>query len=476
MSPTEGEPGNRVSRGLPIRGARYTEPIHMDEPHGASVPAVRIAVGAGSPVRRSIGVIVTLAALTAIALATLRDGDPSVMEPHGHWCLVCGSQGTVDVIQNLVLFAPLGAGLALMGTPLLVVLLVAVGGSTAVELLQATVFTGRAATVSDVLTNSSGATFAFLATRSYRWWLTPTASTASWITAAWGAAWVGALLLTAWALQPDTPRGPYPVMQLPPGSGEARSFEGTILESYIAGLPVASGIEPAGGDVAMSIGVEPLEVHARVTPMSYAPGMYRPVVSLFTQDWRSVTSLGQRYEHLVFSRRLNSSRVRLRAPSVRMLNVFPGTLEQGERKQAPVSLSAGYTKSLVSLRSESAIEERTTTIRITPLHGWALLLPRYLDDGTGTLAFGLLWFAGWMLPLGYWGACAVRGARSAAGRSDRDLQRALPATGLAILGLAAPWLVAPVSGLSTPDPLLLAAGCSAMVAGALAAVARLASR
>src|SRR5690606_12995429 len=208
----------------------------MDEPHGASVPAVRIAVGAGSPVRRSIGVIVTLAALTAIALATLRDGDPSVMEPHGHWCLVCGSQGTVDVIQNVALYAPLGAGLALMGVPLAVALLVAAAASMTAELLQATVFIGRAATLSDVLTNTAGAVLAFTATRNFRLWLAPSPRTARWLAGAWGASWIAALVLSAWSLQPDTPPGPYPTMQLAPESGATRAFEGVILEAYAGGI------------------------------------------------------------------------------------------------------------------------------------------------------------------------------------------------------------------------------------------------
>src|SRR5690606_2962780 len=101
---------------------------------------------------------VTVLALGAVAAATQRSDDPSVLEDHGHWCLVCGSQGTVDVIQNLLLFAPLGAGLAMLGLPLTLAIAVAAATSLGVESVQATVLVGRAATLSDVVTNTAGAT------------------------------------------------------------------------------------------------------------------------------------------------------------------------------------------------------------------------------------------------------------------------------------------------------------------------------
>src|SRR2546423_11761821 len=64
------------------------------------------------PHQRRIGLIVILVSLALIAFATLL---PEEGNPVPSLCIICGTFGGVDAILNVLLFVPLGVGLALVG-------------------------------------------------------------------------------------------------------------------------------------------------------------------------------------------------------------------------------------------------------------------------------------------------------------------------------------------------------------------------
>src|SRR5687767_3754236 len=64
------------------------------------------------------------------------------------WCLVCGEYGGVDVLNNVLLFIPLGLGLRLMGLRTSRVLMLGFFTSVSIELLQLTFVPGRDASLS----------------------------------------------------------------------------------------------------------------------------------------------------------------------------------------------------------------------------------------------------------------------------------------------------------------------------------------
>ena len=68
---------------------------------------------ARAPHLRRAGLGVTFIALAFIAAATLLPAPPTRID--SHLCLICGSFGTVDAALNVLLFIPLGIGLALAG-------------------------------------------------------------------------------------------------------------------------------------------------------------------------------------------------------------------------------------------------------------------------------------------------------------------------------------------------------------------------
>ena len=76
-------------------------------------------------------------------------------------CLICGSHGLADAVLNVLLFAPLGAGLVASGTPLRYAVITAFVTSLTIELAQVAIPV-RYANLGDVLWNSVGALLGIL--------------------------------------------------------------------------------------------------------------------------------------------------------------------------------------------------------------------------------------------------------------------------------------------------------------------------
>ncbi len=71
-------------------------------------------------------------------------------------CIFCGDFGGVDFLLNILLFVPLGLGLALAGFSWRRAVLLAGLLSFGVELLQMKIIVGRDASLGDVMTNTTG--------------------------------------------------------------------------------------------------------------------------------------------------------------------------------------------------------------------------------------------------------------------------------------------------------------------------------
>src|SRR5258707_8055194 len=164
------------------------------------------------PARRSAGLLIAAGA-GAILVATLFPAG-SELAPGWTTAIVGGDDALAGVIQNVLLFVPLGVGLALGGMRGL--RLVAVGTllSLSVECAQQWI-PGRDPSVGDVCFNTLGTALGGLLGRTAPLWFAPAPRRAAWLLL--GAAIVVGLICfaTGWLLQPAIPAPPYVVTPRP---------------------------------------------------------------------------------------------------------------------------------------------------------------------------------------------------------------------------------------------------------------------
>ena len=147
------------------------------------------------------------ALLAAIALLTLLPASGN-NTTSGFACVFCGQLATADAILNMLLFVPLGGGLALIGLQLRTAFLVAAFLSGGIELLQLYV-PGRDASTGDLLSNILGCLVGFAVVAGSRWWMYPSRRLASALSAGWAVVIVGMISLTAFLLQPCASSMPF---------------------------------------------------------------------------------------------------------------------------------------------------------------------------------------------------------------------------------------------------------------------------
>ncbi len=183
-----------------------------------------------------LGWTITAVGLLAIAAATLT---PLPLNEYRaaetpFWCLVCGSLGSIDVILNVALFLPLGVGLQRLGWPLARLALACFLLSLAVESLQIITIAGRDASVSDLLTNTSGGILGGFIALHWRGLVFPSPRHAGRLFLGGMVAVLAVFLTTANLLQPDLPAGPWYGIVTPPWPGH-EAFGGTVLEARVGG-------------------------------------------------------------------------------------------------------------------------------------------------------------------------------------------------------------------------------------------------
>jgi len=135
----------------------------------------------------------TVLAVGLVLVATLTPGGWSVPPS---LCVLCGSQSVADAVANMVLFLPLGAALVASGVSLPRALLLGALLSASVEVAQATIVSGRDASLGDLVFDAAGTLLGGgLAVTAPRW-LVPTRRAAHAFAAGASAAVLGVIALT----------------------------------------------------------------------------------------------------------------------------------------------------------------------------------------------------------------------------------------------------------------------------------------
>jgi hypothetical protein len=399
---------------------------------------------APAPQVRRLGWFLVGASIILICIATLTP-QPGHSET-SLFCIVCGSLGGVDAVLNVILFLPLGIGLALSGARSNRALFAILCFSAAIEVAQFLVISGRDAAVGDVLNNVLGGAIGFGLARAFDVWWNPSRRAATLLSSFWVACWLAIQLLVSYGLTPAFPSTRY-YGQIARVFENMATFGGRVLSATIDTVSI-----PDYG-FAKTRQLHDLLEHGAVVRAVVIPAgptsRVAPIIRVADDSQRQIVLLGQDRADVVFGVHTGAENLRLRPPLFRVRGVFPSEGgPAGLRFSDTLDLGGRYRPSGVDIQTASRHDAHSQHFEISSALGWVLILPKqwYLEDTPTELLLGFVWLATLLLPLGYWGYLA---AGSPTGETQ---SRFVPAVGVLAIVLFAglvliprPFGVAPAS-------------------------------
>jgi hypothetical protein len=367
---------------------------------------------ASAPHLRRLGLLVTIAALATITLATLLP-EPG-RAPGSHFCLVCGSFGGVDAVLNVALFVPLGVGLALVGFQGRKALLAAFALSALVEIAQLFI-PGRDATIGDVLTNTLGGAIGFAACRYPAFWLRPSPRLAAGLLACWCVVWLAIQAASNFAFVPSIPDDRY-YGQLARFLGNRAVFRGRVLSASADEIVIPNTAFKDSRPIRAALR-DGATIAATVLPAGPTPGI-AAIVRVADSEQREILLLAQNGTSMVFGVRTGAAPLRIRPPLFVVPDVFPtGQTGGGVVGRDSVRVSGRYSAREVRLHAQTASAMHDANLTPGASLGWTLILPfQWLVAGTrAELVLSCLWIAVLTVPFGYWGAHTTRASWSGVG-------------------------------------------------------------
>lgn len=318
------------------------------------------------------------------------------------WCLICGGAWVMDAVSNVLLFAPLGASLAGCGWRLRRVLLGGVVLSLCVETLQSFgIPPQRSPSVSDLLTNATGALLGALLLRHWRRLLAPSPHDAT----AWSRyATLGTSLVfvgTALALLPrPAAHGASATLRVSPfdyapGYGW---YDGRLSQVMVNTLTVPhDGVGP----VVVTADAVPDSLHIAAMLGGRDPAWYtRAMVFVHpADDTLPAVSLSQRGTHLELHIERRGSDWGLYMPYVRLAHALRDGGASDTRPRAIDAYATLGTLTLIQHRADGSLRR---TIPLAGTSGWAML--QSVVGPTHRLApvIQALWLMVLCAPIGWW--------------------------------------------------------------------------
>jgi VanZ like family len=355
---------------------------------------------APAPHLRRAGLVITIVSLGAIAIATL---PPAAHTSLGaHLCLVCGTLGGVNAVLNVILFVPLGVGLALCGLPGKRSLIAMCVLSVLIEAVQLTI-PGRDSTIGDVVTNTLGGALGFAMGRFPMQWLRPGPRIARYLAVGWGALWIAIQAISNFGFAPSLTDSKY-YGEIGRILGTFDVFPGRVLTSSIGELKIP---DTAFHDSRMVRTM--LLAGATIATTVVPAGSTRtiaPIVRVADTRRNEIVLLAQDRESFVFGIRTGAGVLRLRPPLFALPGVFAIHTPNFTGDNQSVTLSGRYVArgATMSVHRASAAYERTFALSAS--RGWILWLPFpwLIEETRGELIFGSAWLACLVIPLAYWSA------------------------------------------------------------------------
>jgi hypothetical protein len=338
------------------------------------------------------------------------------------------------VLLNIALFVPLGLGLAGLGRSLRFTLLAAFLVSFSVELLQFTVVVGRDATLSDLLTNTTGGALGWLLVARSRQLLAPARREAQALSGVTTALWAAVYLVSAWALHAAPSSGRY-WGQWAHDFPARGTFAGTVSDVRLNSRPLPDGPLPATSEIRRTLATSAFSLTADLTSGRRSEdnaqifGLANDEGDIFL-EWR------QKDRDYEFTMRGRSALIRLHSPELLLGGAAP------DSAGAPVRLTAEWRNGVITAAATSGGRTTTRRLVLAPSLNWTFVWPWARDLGSRTASVGSVWLGASLLLVGFW-AAASRGAVGAAGVAAVLLLLAFapPAFGLQRTS-AADWIAA----------------------------------
>jgi hypothetical protein len=343
-------------------------------------------------------------------------------------CLLCGDLAGTDLALNLLLFVPIGIGVALLGGRARHAVALGAILSLGIESLQLDLILGRDASIRDLLANAAGAGFGAFFTARAPAILRPGAVLARRLAIASALAVLAALAVGAWAVRPDLPYRIYWVQWTPVRLGYD-AFRGTLMRLQFAGSLVSGGesLDPVRRPEIYAGGIPTSD--ALVIPGSPTRGM--ALIGRLVTAQAEAVMLGRHGNDLVYRFSIAGRHLGLRPPVYVLPSAFVA------RDSQPVTIHGSVREGRVLLRAcQSRSGCLTRHIPLSASRAWSLVAPMDLTSVPLVGLLSILFLVVLFLPLGYW--------ISWWGRSGALLAPAVAAAALAGLPIALALPVAPL--------------------------------
>lgn len=316
-------------------------------------------------------------------------------------CLVCGDQGLQDVFQNILMLLPLGLALGLAGVPPRRAALLGFALSLFVEAMQFGVITGRDASLSDLITNTTGTWLGARLAPHLGLLLRPVPQTARRLALGASVVWAVLWAFGAWAIGNDAGHGGWRG-RFPGDLPDAPALNGEALSATVNGasLGVVPRALPASVEGEFVRGRLAIEGAVTVGP----PIAWREnVITIIDIDStrpegnnQLVVVLNRVRKRALLSWRIKAADVLLRTPSFNLGPMFDA--RAGERIEFDIEREGGVLRA----HSAGAGPAISTTYRLGPEMLYSIVAPRSPRPNLAWAVESLLWAAFLLVVTGYW--------------------------------------------------------------------------
>lgn len=389
---------------------------------------------ASSPQRSSAGRWLAVLSVAAIGAATLTPSSSPPLENDSHvLCIVCGTEGGVDVVLNLALFAPLGLGLGLSGVRWWRAIAGIAVLTLAIEGLQTFVVPGRDASLGDLLMNVTGGALGLAAGRHFTMLAAPPPRSAKRLLGLWAALWLAVQYVSAFAIAPRPPMSTY-YGQIAPKLGGMSAFDGDVFVARVDSLRIGDGA--LSDEQSRFVGSMLRQGAGTVVASAWrgASSGIAPIFRIADDQRRQVLIIAQASDDVIFGVRTGAEALKLRPIRLRIRGVRGDAPARGLDDTIRVRTSYGPGHAVISTAANRHVRELRVALRAS--QGWRIFSPLrvYVDGARWTAIASATWMLLLALPLGFWGAFAA-GSASTSPRARAVIWSAVLLT--LVAGLAA---------------------------------------